>query len=54
MLEYTKSEILNELSKLYILKAEGKKVNVLIAEYEKLLYRLTDEELDSKEVDEEN
>lgn len=50
----SRQEILNELSKLYVLQEQGKKVKTLIAEYEEMLYRLTDEELDSEEADEEN
>lgn len=48
----TKQEVLNELCKLYRLQEEGKKVKVLIAEYEEMLYRLSDEELDAEEDDE--
>lgn len=52
--KYTKSEVLNELSKLYRLQEEGKKVKSLIAKYEELLSCLTDDELDAKEADEED
>lgn len=50
----TKQEVINELSRLYRLQAEGKKVKSLIAKYEELLFRLTDDELDSVEDDEED
>lgn len=53
-MKYTKQELLNSLSRLYRLEEEGKKVSSLILEYEELLYRLTDDELDSEEVDEED
>lgn len=52
--KYTKSEVLNELSKLYRLQEEGKKVKSLIAKLEELLFCLTDDELDAKEADEED
>ena len=48
----TKQEILNALSRLYRLQAEGKKVKSLIAQYEELLFRLTDDELDSEDDEE--
>lgn len=48
----TKQEVINELSQLYRLQAEGKKVKSLIAQYEELLFRLTDEELDSEDDEE--
>jgi hypothetical protein len=47
-----KSEVLNELSKLYILRQEGKKVDSLIARFEEALYRIIDDELDEKKADE--
>jgi hypothetical protein len=50
----TKQEVLNALSRLYRLQEEGKKVDCLIAEYEELLFRLTDDELDEEKTDEEN
>jgi hypothetical protein len=50
----TKQEILNELSKLYTLQREGKKVKSLIRELEEKLMQVCDDELDSKEVDEED
>lgn len=49
MKEYTKSELLNELSKLYTLQREGKKVKTLIRELELELWEKCDEELDAKE-----
>lgn len=49
-----KSEVLNELSKLYILRQEGKKVDSLIARFEEALYRIIDDEVDEKKVDEED
>ncbi len=51
---YTKQEVLNALSNLYRLQEEGKKVDCLIAEYEELLFRLTDDELDKEKIDEED
>ena len=48
----TKQDILNELSRLYRLQAEGKKVKSLIAQYEELLFSLTDDELDSDDDEE--
>lgn len=50
----SKQEILNELSKLYCLQKEGKKVKALINELEQQLWDKCDEELDAKKVDEEN
>ena len=50
----TKQEIINELSKLYRLQQEGKKVQRLIQEYEEKLCEAIDCELDAKEADEEN
>lgn len=48
----TKQGVINELSRLYRLQAEGKKVKSLIAQYEELLFRLTDDELDSEDDEE--
>jgi hypothetical protein len=50
----TKQEIINELSKLYRLQAEGKKVTKLIQEYEEKLCEAIVDELDTEEVDEAN
>jgi len=46
--EYTKQEIINELSKLYALQAEGKRVRVLIQQYEQRLCEVCDSELDEE------
>lgn len=43
-----KQELINELSKLYALQREGKKVKVLIQEYESKLFELCDEEMDAE------
>jgi hypothetical protein len=48
MKEYTRSEMLNELSKLYVLQREGKKVKALIRELELELWEKCDEELDAR------
>ncbi len=48
----TKQEVINELSRLYRLQEEGKKVKVLIRELEERLYQITDDELDAEEDDE--
>ena len=45
----SKQEIINELSKLYTLQREGKKVKVLINELEALLFELCDDEMDDEE-----
>ena len=42
----SKQEIINELSKLYALQREGKKVKALINEYEALLFEQCDDEMD--------
>ena len=52
MREYTKSELLNELSKLYVLQREGKRVKTLTRELEQQLWEKCDEELDAKMDDE--
>ena len=41
-------EIINELSKLYRLRNEGKKVESIIKEYEALLYQKCREEMDAE------
>jgi len=48
MKEYTRSEMLNELSKLYVLQREGKRVKSLIRELELELWEKCDEELDAR------
>jgi len=48
MKEYTRSEMLNELSKLYVLQREGKKIKSLIRELELELWEKCDEELDAR------
>lgn len=50
----TKQEIINELSKLYCLQKEGKKVKALINELEQQLWDECDDELDAKKVNEKN
>lgn len=50
----SKQEIINELSKLYCLQREGKKVKALIADLEQQLSDKCDEELDAKAADEKN
>lgn len=49
----TKQGVLNELARLYRLQAEGKKVKSLIAQYEELLSRLIDDEINSEKDNEE-
>ena len=49
-----RQEIINELYKLYRLKEEGKKVDILIQELEAKLYETSDDDLDAKEDDEED
>jgi len=51
---YTKQEIINELSKLYILQREGKRVKTLIYDLEEKLCEICDDELDTKKVNETN
>jgi len=48
MKEYTRSEMLNELSKLYVLQREGKKVKSLIRQLEEELWEVCDDELDKE------
>jgi hypothetical protein len=48
MKEYTRSEMLNELSRLYVLQREGKRVKSLIRELELELWEKCDEELDAR------
>jgi predicted transcriptional regulator len=50
----TKQEIINELSKLYRLQEEGKKVGKLIQRFEMLLCQVCDDEMDTKKTDEKN
>jgi len=47
-------EVVNELSKLYRLKAEGQKVDVLINELEAKLCPLCDEKMDAEKANEED
>jgi hypothetical protein len=54
MTEWSKQEVINELSKLYRLQQEGKKVGNLIQEYEALLCQVCDNELDAEKNDEKN
>jgi predicted transcriptional regulator with HTH domain len=49
-----KQEIINELSKLYRLQEEGKKIKNLIQRYEALLCQVCDDELDTETIDEKN
>lgn len=44
----TKQDVINELSRLYVLEREGLKVKSLIREMEQLLMDITDEEIDKE------
>jgi hypothetical protein len=52
--KFSKQEIVNELYRLYLLKQAGKHVDQLIEKFEEMLCEKCDEELDTKEVDEED
>jgi hypothetical protein len=58
MKEYTKSELMDELSELYTLQRENrrerKKIKTLIRELELELWKKCDEELDARGVNEKN
>lgn len=47
-------EAVNELSRLYRLKAEGKKVDTLIAEFEGKLFELCEDKVDAEKAYEKN